>query len=105
MKYAEDDALTVLETQLTAFFREADEDGDETVSWEEFNEHLDHPIFLQCLHGLNLPPERACAVFRQLDADNSGSVDMHEFVGGCVKLARPVQTIDLWTLMGKTENA
>merc|ERR1711953_1003511 len=44
LRIADDDSVFVMEAFAEEFMREADKDGDDSISWDEFREHLKHPF-------------------------------------------------------------
>eukprot|EP00929_Paragymnodinium_shiwhaense_P033340 TRINITY_DN1831_c0_g4_i1.p1 TRINITY_DN1831_c0_g4~~TRINITY_DN1831_c0_g4_i1.p1 ORF type:complete len:716 (-),score=130.09 TRINITY_DN1831_c0_g4_i1:90-2174(-) len=105
MKHADDDKKQVLMLQMLAFFNECDDDQSGTISWEEFQNHLEHPQLLQFLREIDLHPEHARALFRLLDVEQTGDVDIDDIVGGCMRLHGPATSIDLSTFMREHDRA
>eukprot|EP00929_Paragymnodinium_shiwhaense_P043672 TRINITY_DN22441_c0_g2_i1.p1 TRINITY_DN22441_c0_g2~~TRINITY_DN22441_c0_g2_i1.p1 ORF type:complete len:685 (+),score=170.59 TRINITY_DN22441_c0_g2_i1:89-2143(+) len=105
MKHAEDDKKQVLMVQMQAFFRECDDDGSGSISWDEFQNHLQHPQLQNFLREIDLHPDHARALFRLLDTSGTGDVGIDELVGGCLRLHGPATSIDLSTLTRETERS
>jgi hypothetical protein len=105
MKHADDDKKQVLMLQMCSFFRECDDDMSGSISWEEFQNHLQHPQLLQFLREIDLHPEHARALFRLLDVEEKGDVDIDDIVGGCLRLHGPATSIDLSTFMREHDRA
>lgn len=75
------------------------EDGDETITLEEIEDHLSDEavrLRLRCL-GLDIP--EACSLFRLLDLDNQGLLDCGEFALGCLRLRGQARSVDTALLM------
>jgi len=81
--------------KVTMFFREADQDGSGSLSWEEFQEHMDKPHVKAYFQALELDVSQAHHLFVMLDADESNSVGIDEFIEGCVRLRGGARSVDV----------
>merc|ERR1719171_2977142 len=85
-------------------FLEADLDGDGSVSYDEFQNHLKDNRVKAYLRTLDLEAAEAEDLFGLLDLDGSGSVDIEELVMGCLKLKGQAKSIDVQLLMYENQH-
>merc|ERR1712032_1070335 len=83
---------------MMIIFREADTDHSGTLSWEEFREHLGHPVIRAYFASLDLNISEARGLFVLLDIDGSGQIHIEDFVKGCLLVRGEAKSIDLATL-------
>eukprot|EP00927_Polykrikos_kofoidii_P007571 TRINITY_DN13116_c0_g1_i4.p2 TRINITY_DN13116_c0_g1~~TRINITY_DN13116_c0_g1_i4.p2 ORF type:complete len:162 (+),score=22.84 TRINITY_DN13116_c0_g1_i4:364-849(+) len=84
------------------------EDGDIEISWDEFEELLDSPEISTFFKQCDFDRRAAHGLFRLLDADQSGTLSVDEFVMGCMRLRGEARSVDLVLLsiqMGEVLNA
>lgn len=81
------------------FFREADLDRSGTLSWEEFESHLQHPKVKAYFQTLDLDVTQAHIVFELLDVDGSNQVTVDEFLEGCMRLKGQARSVDVNMLL------
>eukprot|EP00913_Durusdinium_trenchii_P021717 g20406.t1 len=67
---------------LYQVFKDADNDGNGTLSKEEFNKAIKEKNLLARLHGAGIDEGSASSLFDILDIDGSGTLDGNEFVEG-----------------------
>lgn len=84
---------------IKRMFHEADKDRSGTVSASEFESHLNDNRVKAYFNALELDVTEARGLFRLLDLDESGHVDIDEFVVGCMRLKGQAKSIDVATLM------
>jgi len=60
-----------------------------------FEGHLFNGDFDDYLQAVDLTQESACDLFDMLDEDGDGTIDFHEFVDGCIHLARLPRVADI----------
>lgn len=89
----------VLLAQMTNIFEEADEHGSGAVSFETFQRHMHDERVRAYLRSVELDVTEARSLFLLLDTDGSGSINITEFVFGCMRLKGPARSIDLAILM------
>lgn len=63
-----------------------DENGDGKCSFDEFSAHIEDAELQALLRSLDIEPRDAMMLFELCDEDNSGEVDLPEFVTGCITL-------------------
>mmetsp|Transcript_44057 Transcript_44057/g.82376 ORF Transcript_44057/g.82376 Transcript_44057/m.82376 type:complete len:620 (-) Transcript_44057:182-2041(-) len=80
-------------------FQVADHDQSGVLTWGEFSKTLEEPSNLKYFNSLGINPREARGLFTLLDADESGSVSLQEFMQGCLRLRGQAKSIDMATLM------
>merc|ERR1719240_530128 len=86
-------------------FNEMDKDGSGTISEEEFLDHLDDERVLAYFNSMKLDVSDATSLFKLLDVDHSGSVEINEFIDGCQKLKGESRTLDMHLMRYELHNA
>jgi len=81
-------------SEIDLVFREMDGDETGTLTLEEFTKHLDDERVIAYFNTLKLDVSDAPGLFKLLDDDNSGSVEIEEFVEGCQKLKGESRSLD-----------
>lgn len=76
-------------------FRAADVDSDGTVTKEEFIKGIQNEETARCLHQIGIDVRQAEHLFTLLDYDESGALDVDEFVGGMMKAVGPARSRDV----------
>mmetsp|Transcript_57686 Transcript_57686/g.167444 ORF Transcript_57686/g.167444 Transcript_57686/m.167444 type:complete len:670 (-) Transcript_57686:190-2199(-) len=84
--------------QLRDLFNEIDEDDSGTLTIGEFEKHLHNPHVKAYFDALELDASDAYAFFKLMDADMGDSIDLNEFVEGCMRLRGHAKGIDLHLL-------
>jgi len=82
-------------SKMLALFEEMDDDGTGTVTMDEFLTHLDDDRVVAYFNSMQLDVSDAKNLFKLLDVDRSGSVEIHEFIEGCQKLKGESRTLDM----------
>lgn len=73
-----------------------DANGDGMLSWQEFKHGLQENPDICTRLGIEL--EQVKALYRQIDANQSGLVNVDEFLVGIIKLTRTSKTIDMLSI-------
>jgi len=81
--------------KVTEFFKEADSDGSGSLSWDEFQSHMEKPHVKAYFQALDMDVSQAHNLFEMLDADSSNSVNVDEFIEGCVRLRGAAKSVDV----------
>merc|ERR1711920_720561 len=66
-----------------------------SITADEINDHLDDKQVQKFLKNLDVGPEQARFLFEMLDTDGGGSIDLQEFLSGCIRLQMPPKFLDL----------
>merc|ERR1719343_1553159 len=85
--------------KVKEFFMEADADHNGTLTWEEFEAHMQNTKIKAYFQTLDLDVSQAHLVFELLDIDNSNEVTVDEFLEGCMRLKGHARSVDLNLLM------
>lgn len=85
------------------FFVEADSDSSGTLTWEEFEVHMQDKRVKAYFQALQLDISQAHHLFELLDSDGSNEVTIDEFLKGCLRLKGQARNIDLNLLMLRNE--
>mmetsp|Transcript_101997 Transcript_101997/g.191860 ORF Transcript_101997/g.191860 Transcript_101997/m.191860 type:complete len:310 (+) Transcript_101997:2-931(+) len=80
---------------MRQFFEEADEDGTGTMGFDEFKKKLDDDIVIAYLNAHQLDVSDASELFTLLDFDQSGEIEIEEFLDGCYKLQGQSRALDM----------
>eukprot|EP00929_Paragymnodinium_shiwhaense_P013115 TRINITY_DN120980_c0_g1_i1.p1 TRINITY_DN120980_c0_g1~~TRINITY_DN120980_c0_g1_i1.p1 ORF type:complete len:518 (-),score=71.57 TRINITY_DN120980_c0_g1_i1:181-1734(-) len=87
-------------SKVANLFFEAD--GDDDISWEQFNSKLSDPGMQDYLKAIDICPSEAESLFHLLDSDHSGSIDIAELVNGLLRLKGAAGALELALLMRET---
>jgi len=99
LRIAEEDKKEALMTQMSRFFRDADEDGSGTINYDEFQAHLQRPEMDIFLKAVDLNREEARDLFHLLDSEETGEIDAEDIVAGCIRLHGFAKAIELAAFM------
>lgn len=95
IRAAETDKKRDLVDSMRSLFEGADEDGNGTLTFEEFEGQLGNRFMQAYLQAIDLDEEEAVMLFQLLDIDESGEIEADDFVSGCIKLHGGAKAIDL----------
>jgi len=79
---------------LRDLFHEMDQNGDGTITSDEFNTRLGDENVIAYFKALKLDITDTVTLFQLLDVDGSTEVDIHEFLEGCYALQGEARSID-----------
>lgn len=109
MQAANADRSNVIQAQLEeraglvetvrSLFEESDADGSGQVSKEEFMRVLANEEMVAHLNSLGLHTDEAHGLFELLDDDDSGFMEVDEFVNGILRLKGAAKAVDMVTLL------
>eukprot|EP00929_Paragymnodinium_shiwhaense_P083788 TRINITY_DN44758_c0_g1_i1.p1 TRINITY_DN44758_c0_g1~~TRINITY_DN44758_c0_g1_i1.p1 ORF type:complete len:661 (+),score=102.15 TRINITY_DN44758_c0_g1_i1:238-2220(+) len=80
---------------ICELFHQMDEDCSGTVSWDEMERHFSNEAVQGLFKTLGLSSDDLHLVFRLIDIDGSGEVNIDEFFDGCLKLKGEARSIDV----------
>jgi len=78
---------------LNRLFNEIDQDGSGKITLAEFEKYLENDECRLYLDSLDINAQDAWALFKILDADQEGTIDIDEFVNGCLSLKGPAKAM------------
>lgn len=84
-------------------FNELDSNNSGALSLEEFEKHIEDDKIMAYLRTLEIDVSQVRTLFTLLDVDNTGEVDIDEFVGGCMRLRGGATSMDLAVLKYQVE--
>merc|ERR1712048_527584 len=90
------------QNRVLGLFHEMDEDASGEVNYEEFQDAIANPHVQAYLSFIGLETGHLADIFRMIDADNSGSIQLDELVPGIEELkggAMKVEVLRLERLM------
>lgn len=76
-------------------FNELDTNNSGALSLEEFERHIDDEKIVAYLSSLGLDVNQVRTLFVLLDVDQTGEVDIEEFVQGCLRLKGGAKSLDM----------
>eukprot|EP00931_Biecheleriopsis_adriatica_P037084 TRINITY_DN21289_c0_g1_i2.p1 TRINITY_DN21289_c0_g1~~TRINITY_DN21289_c0_g1_i2.p1 ORF type:complete len:264 (+),score=46.76 TRINITY_DN21289_c0_g1_i2:3-794(+) len=85
-------AMSQLENQkkyaatIRSMFAEIDEDDEDGITLDELEEALRDEEFCAYLESIEISTSDAWTLFRLMDSDKSGNLDLEELVSGCMSL-------------------
>lgn len=84
-------------------FRDMDTDGSNEVTVEEFKKAMKDRRVLAYINALQLDFTDVMTLFVLLDRDSSGSINLDEFLRGCMRLKGEAKSIDIAKLQYQSE--
>jgi len=93
------DDLKNTTTEIKRFFKSADQDSSGTLTYDEFEQHLQNPMVKAYFKGLEIDPEEASIIFTILDNDRNNEILIEEFVNGTMKLKGAATKLEIMTMM------
>jgi len=109
LEQAQQDRDHVIQQQLTQknvyvasirrLFRELDTAGEGNITLLEFEHNLGEARMQAFLNAIEIDPSDAWTFFKLLDSDGGGSVDIDEFVEGCLRLRGNAKSIHVAQMM------
>jgi len=84
-------------------FDELDSNQSGALSLEEFERHINDEKIIAYMSQLGLDVSQIRTLFKLLDADRTGEVDLEEFVSGCLRLRGGAKNLDLAILTYQVE--
>ena len=81
--------------QMSAVFRDFDQNGNGAISWTEFQIALEDQRMHAFLSSLELDISDAIGLFQVLDSDGTGAIEHSEFLFGCLRLRGGAKAMDM----------
>jgi len=95
---------SALREHLRTVFEDVDSDHSGCISMEEMEIFLQDRDCSAYLDSLEIGPPQARELFLLLDADQSGTVDLDEFMEACTRLVGTAKSYDMHCILLATEN-
>lgn len=103
LKSGKDDRDMYMLHHVRRLFQDFEHDKGETqLSWDDFEAQLGSPSMVEFFKAIDVDESEARGIFSLLDADDSGQIDLDEFLNGCLGLHGPAKALHLSTLMYET---
>merc|ERR1719330_207991 len=87
-------AKEVAVMHMKEVFRQIDIDGSGEISSDEMEYFLTEPNLKSYVDALGISAENTRMLFRLMDLDESGKIDMNEFCDGCLRLQGEARSMD-----------
>lgn len=84
---------------VQALFEEMDESNDGSITFDEFEVHLNDERMKAFFKTIDIDFSDAWTLFKLLDADGEGSVEVQEFVDGCLSMRGSAKGIQIGKVM------
>jgi len=84
--------------QFHALFMKFDKNRSGSITLEEFEDRLQDPHVQDYFSAMELTMDEAWSLFKLLDADETGVIDIDEFVSGCLRLRGNARSVDVHML-------
>lgn len=85
-------------------FRELDEDNSGCLTAEEFEKHIEDEKIAAYLSTLEIEISEARTLFKLLDTEKSGVVDLQDFVSGCLRMRGGASGLDIAVLKSQADS-
>merc|ERR1719282_1196129 len=84
---------------MKTVFRTIDQDGSGEISSAEMERFLTDPDLKSYVDALGISAENTRMLFRLMDLDESGKIDVDEFCDGCLRLQGEAKSMDVHTMI------
>eukprot|EP00927_Polykrikos_kofoidii_P030217 TRINITY_DN26030_c0_g1_i2.p1 TRINITY_DN26030_c0_g1~~TRINITY_DN26030_c0_g1_i2.p1 ORF type:complete len:582 (-),score=84.47 TRINITY_DN26030_c0_g1_i2:36-1781(-) len=98
---AESDRGEMLKTRVCEVFRRRGSERD-TLTLDDFNEMLDEEEIREYFKAIDVDLSCAALLFEILDTSSTGSMDIVDFISGCMRLRGQAQALHVEILMHET---
>merc|ERR1712100_18992 len=99
MRKGREDQDNFLINNVRELFRSIFADGSGRITWIDFESHLDERVMQDYFVAVDLDRSEAKGLFHLLDMDGNGSIDVNEFLSGCLRLRGPAKSLDMQVLL------
>eukprot|EP00927_Polykrikos_kofoidii_P084816 TRINITY_DN9045_c0_g1_i1.p1 TRINITY_DN9045_c0_g1~~TRINITY_DN9045_c0_g1_i1.p1 ORF type:complete len:927 (+),score=147.34 TRINITY_DN9045_c0_g1_i1:86-2866(+) len=99
---AEVEKETGLTASLKALFEELDENGSGVITLDEFKSYFGKEDLRAFFQSFGLDVTKPDVIFNLFDVDNNGSVEIDEFVCGCINLRGEAKAVSVEKLLRET---
>lgn len=86
-------------SNMRELFIQANGSEDGSMSWLAFEEQQKTVQMMDFFKSIDVDVSEARGIFRLLDLDNSGGIDMEEFISGCIRLRGDAKALDMAVLI------
>eukprot|EP00928_Gymnodinium_smaydae_P010136 TRINITY_DN13805_c3_g1_i1.p1 TRINITY_DN13805_c3_g1~~TRINITY_DN13805_c3_g1_i1.p1 ORF type:complete len:581 (+),score=75.77 TRINITY_DN13805_c3_g1_i1:48-1790(+) len=80
-------------------FQDIDRDDSNSITLQEFEAHFSDEECVAFFASLDIETDMAWEIFRLLDVDEEGTIDIDEFVTGCLRLRGSAKALDVAQLL------
>eukprot|EP00930_Biecheleria_cincta_P033964 TRINITY_DN23503_c0_g2_i1.p1 TRINITY_DN23503_c0_g2~~TRINITY_DN23503_c0_g2_i1.p1 ORF type:complete len:807 (+),score=149.26 TRINITY_DN23503_c0_g2_i1:27-2447(+) len=98
LKSAKEDRDNYMLHHVKDIFQSADSSGEGVIEWDDFKRCSEDAQMQEFFKSIDVDPSQAQAVFALLDVDDTGLIDLDEFLNGCLCLHGPAKAIDVSSL-------
>jgi hypothetical protein len=102
LETAKKDRSSYMLRHTRELFTMADPSNTGVLDWDRFQASLEGEFMQEFFQAIEIDPSEAQSIFSLLDVDDSGTIDLDEFLNGCLSLHGPAKAIHLATLMYET---
>merc|ERR1712039_246314 len=89
----------------SGLFMRLDQDMSGSISIDEIEEHLQDPAVRDFFRLIDVDETEAQCLFDILDNSGDGTIDLEEFLNGCLRLQGQAKSLDLFILTRDTRMA
>jgi len=93
------DEKTKIISELKDVFGTLDQNGNGTLTLEEFQILARDPQIVAYFEALDIDAMKAIGLFKLFDIDGSGELEIEEFIAGCIGIKGEAKAVDIETIM------
>mmetsp|Transcript_14258 Transcript_14258/g.39343 ORF Transcript_14258/g.39343 Transcript_14258/m.39343 type:complete len:777 (+) Transcript_14258:19-2349(+) len=102
LKGAKKDQDNYMLSHIHQLFAKTDQRNTGMITWDDFKCQLHDATMEEFFRTIEVDVSEARGVFQLLDVNESGTIELDEFLNGCLGLHGPAKAIDVATLMYDT---